>query len=355
MKIGRNDLCPCGSGKKYKMCCLGKEDDEYYTNPTNLAETYKKLRKKSKIKQCLHPNKKECSEKIIGAHSIQNNKIIKRISSDGLVYMPCPKADNAFLPITEYGRKEATVFTGFCGYHDKVIFQPIEDSVFDKSIKHIFLYTYRCFAIEYHKKQEAVNMGKNLYKLKPSLIEMHGNNNPFKGMEIAINDFQFEKEKFDEALLSENYDILTSIVWEFDQVIKFAGTGFEAMTFDLEGNKIQDLTKLDASVKHIFVMIFPEEEKTFCIISWIKEYDDFFSSYKAQLEKLTLVEQKIYINNLLPMISENIVINPEAWDNWDKNKRDEFCAIEMGMATFGESIGISFDRLKAPIYNLFEL
>jgi preprotein translocase subunit SecA len=25
-KVGRNDPCPCGSGKKYKKCCLGKED-----------------------------------------------------------------------------------------------------------------------------------------------------------------------------------------------------------------------------------------------------------------------------------------------------------------------------------------
>lgn len=24
-KIGRNDLCPCGSGRKYKRCCLEKE------------------------------------------------------------------------------------------------------------------------------------------------------------------------------------------------------------------------------------------------------------------------------------------------------------------------------------------
>ena len=24
MKVGRNDPCPCGSGKKYKKCCLGK-------------------------------------------------------------------------------------------------------------------------------------------------------------------------------------------------------------------------------------------------------------------------------------------------------------------------------------------
>jgi methionyl aminopeptidase len=26
MKIGRNDPCPCGSGKKYKKCCMGKEN-----------------------------------------------------------------------------------------------------------------------------------------------------------------------------------------------------------------------------------------------------------------------------------------------------------------------------------------
>lgn len=32
MKIGRNDLCPCGSGKKYKKCCLGRDsrDDLHY-------------------------------------------------------------------------------------------------------------------------------------------------------------------------------------------------------------------------------------------------------------------------------------------------------------------------------------
>src|SRR5215216_4229688 len=26
MKIGRNDPCPCGSGKKYKKCCLAKDE-----------------------------------------------------------------------------------------------------------------------------------------------------------------------------------------------------------------------------------------------------------------------------------------------------------------------------------------
>jgi len=28
VKVGRNDPCPCGSGKKYKKCCLGKNGKE---------------------------------------------------------------------------------------------------------------------------------------------------------------------------------------------------------------------------------------------------------------------------------------------------------------------------------------
>lgn len=30
-KIGRNDPCPCGSGKKYKKCCLSKTDEAQAT------------------------------------------------------------------------------------------------------------------------------------------------------------------------------------------------------------------------------------------------------------------------------------------------------------------------------------
>lgn len=28
MPIGRNDPCPCGSGKKYKKCCLHQQRHE---------------------------------------------------------------------------------------------------------------------------------------------------------------------------------------------------------------------------------------------------------------------------------------------------------------------------------------
>ena len=31
-KVGRNDLCPCGSGKKYKRCCRAKDEQQRLEN-----------------------------------------------------------------------------------------------------------------------------------------------------------------------------------------------------------------------------------------------------------------------------------------------------------------------------------
>jgi hypothetical protein len=92
--------------------------------------------------------------------------------------------------------------------------------------------------------------------------------------------------------LTGNYDVLSSVVWEFDQSVKFAGTGFETITYDLEGNKIQDLLNPNVSAKHIFVMVFPEGEKTYCIISWLKENDDLFARYKSNSWVYHLSEEK---------------------------------------------------------------
>lgn len=27
MKVGRNEPCPCGSGRKYKHCCMGRQSN----------------------------------------------------------------------------------------------------------------------------------------------------------------------------------------------------------------------------------------------------------------------------------------------------------------------------------------
>jgi methionyl aminopeptidase len=49
-KIGRNDPCPCGSGLKYKRCCIGKETPIYPDIETHYAQKYQiRLKKESDI------------------------------------------------------------------------------------------------------------------------------------------------------------------------------------------------------------------------------------------------------------------------------------------------------------------
>lgn len=52
-KIGRNDPCPCGSGKKYKKCCLNKADNPVYSDIANLKMIYKESRKAARFKECI--------------------------------------------------------------------------------------------------------------------------------------------------------------------------------------------------------------------------------------------------------------------------------------------------------------
>ncbi|GAB7082396.1 SEC-C metal-binding domain-containing protein [Megalodesulfovibrio paquesii] len=43
MKVGRNDPCPCGSGKKYKKCCLAALQEAENTPYRRISDTYNAL------------------------------------------------------------------------------------------------------------------------------------------------------------------------------------------------------------------------------------------------------------------------------------------------------------------------
>ncbi|TFH44454.1 MAG: hypothetical protein E4G94_03805 [ANME-2 cluster archaeon] len=55
-KIGRNDPCPCGSERKYKKCCIGKESkrNTFYLSNRNKKNMYilRKARKEHECDNC---------------------------------------------------------------------------------------------------------------------------------------------------------------------------------------------------------------------------------------------------------------------------------------------------------------
>lgn len=149
MKIGRND--PCGSGKKYKRCCLNKAKEQYLAEA--VMYSLQNIKRESQIKRCLHPNSSECSDRIVKAHAIQNNRILNKIGESGMVVTMDGTMHHLFQTSDMKGRSIATTFTGFCSYHDKTVFQEIEDKEFVASEKQIFLITYRTMAWHYHKNR----------------------------------------------------------------------------------------------------------------------------------------------------------------------------------------------------------
>ena len=170
------------------------------------------------------------------------------------------------------------------------------------------------------------------------------------GYRTSLDDLEFDKNMFDNAMLNEKFDILTSIVWEFDMTVNFAGSGLEGPTYDLRGNSIQDLTDMNTQVKHYFIIVFPEEDKTYCVISWAKENDSLFGGFREQLLSLTEEKRKIFINVTLPTMAENIVMKPSSFDQWHSRQKNDF------MEKVFKFDNLQFNnRMQEPLYDLFSL
>ena len=84
--------CPCGSSKKFKFCCYAKAREtnrKQNSRPYNYSDDRLKnmahsLWKDTDFKYCF-ANDDQCRGKIKSAHSIQNNRVLNRISEEGLI------------------------------------------------------------------------------------------------------------------------------------------------------------------------------------------------------------------------------------------------------------------------------
>ena len=317
MKIGRNDPCPCGSGIEYKKCCLNKSNEQKLAEAIVIANH--NIKNEARIKRCLHPNHDECQGKIVKAHAIQNNRILNRIADNGMLITMDGTFHLMFQASDVKGRGIATTFTGFCKFHDKVLFQDIEDKEFMSSEKQVFLLTYRTMAWHYHKKEEQANaayiqsskmleQGYDLSKSEDFLMYR-------TGLELGMSDNEREKQLFDDALLTEKYDIISSYIWELSYEVGFAVSMMTELEYDLLGKQINDLAR-DNKLKKIYLNIFPANGRSFCIWSWAKENDDSYQPFINQFSSLSITERINYLNNMLPLWTDSIVISPRLWNKW---------------------------------------
>lgn len=65
------------------------------------------------------------------------------------------------------------------------------------------------------------------------------------------------------------------------------------------------------------VTIFPEVNQSWLLVSCLKGEQFIYERLFRQLRTASLIKLKFYINLVLPLYSENMVLSMELWESWD--------------------------------------
>lgn len=209
-KIDAYELCPCGSEDKFKFCCYQKAREARHKEIAEYKYSEQRINhmailewEKADFKTCLGFNKEECSSVIKGAHSIQNNRFLNRISKDGHVYQisgEISKKKGHHAVFKKISRNKASTFFGFCDYHDTELFKPIELREYTGEPIQNFLFAFRASALEYHRKQRLLNNIRSLFKKFPA-----GMLDPIMVNTYRVTVLDVEDYAKDYNLFKENY------------------------------------------------------------------------------------------------------------------------------------------------------
>ena len=293
-----------------------------------LEKFLKKIEKNTQIAECIWDEKDECFGKIVQAHSIQNNRFLKKISKDGNIFefsLGVSEDNSLMSSFKKIGRKSFSTFRGFCQKHDKELFQPIEDKDYSETQEQNFLFAFRAFAKEFHTKKQVSLTYKNLI----TEIENNPDINNFilkifslkllNNEEISLKIFQEElkffkkeiKEKTFNGLytykiiLNKEYPIVSNSAF-----IPYLNVNFEDVFTEQEYEKIQT-GEINPT---IYLNIFPENNKTFILISCLERYknilEKFFNAFGNKREI------KDQLSTLILMYAQNTGFSPEYIENF---------------------------------------
>lgn len=308
--------------------------------------SFNKLKNQSLWKGCFHEDE-NCNEKIIKAHSIQNNKILNKISEDGCVYMIGHNIGSDYgleVEMKPEGRKKATTFTGFCGYHDGTIFHPIEN--FDYTVgnkEQEFLFAYRALAKEYHSKisvkeislkcleyirnKEFDKLSTTFENNKPSDEHIQFMNKMFLENLYGTNDSTDRLERYRKDMNSfldtSNFNQILTDVFTFNEEYHIAVSGLTFIEKDLLGNTVNDISDYNKVIYPLFITVIPQDGKTYVLLSYFERSKRRYSFIDRQIKPKDIETQKVILSNIIINYIENFAVSPIRWKNINKTRQKE--------------------------------
>ncbi|MGA4482171.1 hypothetical protein ACPA3B_01480 [Bacillus bombysepticus] len=332
---------------------------------SNTLDNINKIHKENFLKECFHEDE-NCSNKIIKAHSIQNNRILNKISENGEVLMFGDENEGSWdfkLSMQRIGRKRATTFTGFCGSHDNNIFMPIEGENYQVGNKEQeFLFAYRALAKEYHTK---VTIGDMYRKMREYLVngeyeklnDLLGENKPdlkrietmatmfnafLLGNEDAEERLEIYKKRMNDFLDNAQFDEIITEVIELEEEYHIAVSSITFIEKDLKGNVINEIDNLDATLAPLFITVFPQEGKTYILLSYFERNKKRYKFISEQVLTENIKMQKIIISNVIVSYLENWAVSPIKWNELSRKMKSKIN--KYYVKTMDEKKDLLFDK-----------
>lgn len=331
IRISGKELCPCNSGKKYRDCCKDKAAKIFHNNQEALHFTGQQM-KKSKGKFCLYDGCTQKGKNIIKAHALQENRILNKLAKNGKVIMQdftqdptileiTPGKPEPFYFLTDVAIKTATTATCFCKTHDDALFAKIEKAQYDLQTlddEQLFLFAYKTFSFELYTEMVAQKFNSLMFANVPQTSKNQFVIRQYRTLNEKLQDLKYYKDFFCSSIEKRDFSGIETIALEMPFQIQFSNYMAISPPFDIKGNKLKALDKKNKRLKFVFFTSFPIENKSYILISALKEDMKFFSSYFSQIKGSPLALIQYYVNVLIPLYSQNLILSPRLWDCWDE-------------------------------------
>ncbi len=305
-------------------------------NPAAAAKAINDFKRKYSAKTCLSPTKGDCAGGIVAAHTLSAQAMLRPISRDGHVYTVVAnlfKRDgNSPIEFKLRGISDTSVFNGFCSFHDKQLFSPIEDKPFTCSPEQIFLYAFRAVAKESYLKRKQAESSLSLDDFR----EIHGipKDHRIEFSEEMIlhkaaslrgaEEIERLKEKMDRYYCASDWRRLVTTVILFSKRPNLVCNSVFSPAFDFRGNYLQEYGDWEQDLDFIMITVAPYATGGFALLSYLDT---------SKSASRTLIDSLIKRPNLTTSVIwlvlgqvENFALSPDWYESLSNGTRNKLMA-----------------------------
>lgn len=319
MKIGRNDPCWCGSGRKYKKCHLNRENEQSLPFGA-IADA---LRKSSIHQTCMHPKASpQTCGKVVSGHTLQRSRVLKAIADNKkhiLTFYPQEMEKGGLPKVHSRGWRRASTFSAFCDKHDDETFSPLEKSEFTGSEEQNFLIGYRAVCWELFQKigaTKALPKVRNLIDrgVPPEIqrVIQESIDPGYAGFLKGLEDFSLIKSEMDLTLMSRDFSQYDSCKFTLDFPMKVAATGAISPNQTLSGKVLQDMGNFQKLVQCLPFGVDVGKSGVSYVFVWRKK-EKAPEGYMAEVLALNKIELPRFLTQFFFGFYENTYFSSEWW------------------------------------------